>query len=89
MLRFDHLSLRRGARLLFSDACLNIGAGQRVGLTGANGCGKSSLFALLTGELQADAGDLNWPSDWVIAHLAQETPSDPRPAIEYVLDGDA
>jgi ATP-binding cassette subfamily F protein 3 len=88
MLRFDHLSLRRGARLLFSDASLTIHPGQRVGLTGANGSGKSSLFALITGQLHADAGDFTCPSDWMIAHLAQETPSDPRPAIDYVLDGD-
>ncbi len=89
MLRFDHLALRRGGRLLFDDASFAIHPGQRVGVTGANGCGKSSLFALILDRLHADAGDFHMPRDWVIAHLAQETPSDPRPAIDYVLDGDA
>jgi ATP-binding cassette subfamily F protein 3 len=89
MLRFDRLSLRRGTRLLFADASLTVHPGQRVGVTGANGCGKSSLFALIRDELQADAGEFRRPREWVIAHVAQETPSDPRPAIEYVLDGDA
>ena len=88
MIWFDHLSLRRGPRLLFSDASFAIHPGQRVGLTGANGCGKSSLFALILGQIGPDAGELRLPREWVIAHLAQETPSDPRPAIEYVLDGD-
>ncbi len=88
MLRLDHLSLRRGPRLLFTDATCSIHPGQRVGVTGANGSGKSSLFALILDELHADAGELHRPADWVIAHVAQETPADPRPAIEYVLDGD-
>ena len=88
MLRFTQLGLRRGARLLFSDANMTIHPGQKVGLTGANGTGKSSLFAMIRDELHADSGDLYRPKDWVIAHVAQETPSDDRPVIEYVLDGD-
>ncbi|MGB5245340.1 MAG: ATP-binding cassette domain-containing protein [Woeseia sp.] len=89
MLQFTHLALRRGARLLFEGASLQIHPGQKVGVTGANGCGKSSLFSLLLGELHADAGTVSVPRDWVIAHVAQETPHDSRAAIEYVLDGDA
>ncbi|MEJ1298522.1 MAG: ATP-binding cassette domain-containing protein [Candidatus Sedimenticola sp. (ex Thyasira tokunagai)] len=88
MLKFDHLSLRRGTRQLFADACFTIHPGQRAGLTGANGTGKSSLFALIRDQLHADEGDFYRPRDWVIAHVAQETPSDDRPAIDYVLDGD-
>ena len=88
MLQFRSLTLRRGSRLLFRDASFQIHPGQKVGITGANGTGKSSLFALLLGELQPDEGELLWPREWVIAHVAQETPSDERPAIEYVLDGD-
>jgi len=88
MLRFDRLSLRRGARLLVSDASFIIHPGQRVGVTGANGSGKSSLFALILDQVQADTGDFTLPRNWITAHLPQETPSDPRPAIEYVLDGD-
>ena len=63
--------------------------GHKVGLTGANGAGKSSLFALLRGEMQLESGDLEMPATWVIAHVAQETPALSMPAIEFVLDGDA
>jgi len=89
MLQLDHLSLRRGPRLLIDDATAQIHPGQRVGLTGANGTGKSSLFAMILGEFGPDAGSLKLPKEWVIAHVAQETPADSRPAIEYALDGDA
>jgi ATP-binding cassette subfamily F protein 3 len=89
MLQFTDLSLRRGPRLLFEQASLQIHPGQKVGITGANGTGKSSLFALILGELHADSGEFRHPTDWVIAHVAQETRADARAAIEYVLDGDA
>jgi ATP-binding cassette, subfamily F, member 3 len=89
MLQFDHLTLRRGPRLLFENATLQIHPGWRVGVTGANGTGKSSLFALIRDELHADGGAYRHPLDWVIAHVAQETPADPHVAVEYVLDGDA
>jgi ATP-binding cassette subfamily F protein 3 len=62
--------------------------GHRVGLTGANGAGKSTLFALLRGELTADVGELLMPPQWVIAHVAQETPALTQSALEYTLDGD-
>lgn len=62
--------------------------GHKVGLTGANGAGKSSLFALLRGEMHVESGDLEIPASWVIAHVAQETPALLMPAIEFVLDGD-
>lgn len=88
MLRFDRLSLRRGPQRLFADASLTIHPGQRVGVTGANGCGKSSLFALILDQLHADSGDFSRPREWVIAHVAQETPADTRSALEYALDGD-
>ncbi|OQX44310.1 MAG: ABC transporter ATP-binding protein, partial [Candidatus Sedimenticola endophacoides] len=88
MLRFDRLSLRRGPQRLFADASLTIHPGQRVGVTGANGCGKSSLFALILDQLHADSGDFSRPREWVIAHVAQETPADTRSALEYTLDGD-
>ncbi|MEE9493741.1 MAG: ATP-binding cassette domain-containing protein [Gammaproteobacteria bacterium] len=88
MIRADGLALRRGVRLLFSDASFQIHPGQKVGITGANGTGKSSLFSLIKNELHADEGMLDFPEQWVIAHVEQETPSDSRAAIEYVLDGD-
>jgi ATP-binding cassette subfamily F protein 3 len=83
------LQLRRGVKVLFEDASLTFNRGQKIGVTGANGTGKSSLFALLLGELHQDAGDLEIQPGLVVAHVAQETPSTVQPAIEYVLDGDA
>jgi len=88
MLQFDKLSIRRGENLLFDGASFQIHPGQKVGLTGANGCGKSSLFAVLKNELVIDTGDVKIPSDWVMAHVAQEAPADQRSAIDHVLDGD-
>jgi ATP-binding cassette subfamily F protein 3 len=88
MLRFDRLSLRRGAKLLFSDASFTLHAGWKVGITGGNGTGKSSLFSLIRHELQADEGDLSMPPRLEIAHVAQETPALERSALDYVMDGD-
>jgi len=89
MLQFIDLSLRRGHLLLFEHAGFQVYPGQKVGITGANGCGKSSLFALILDQLHADSGDCLYPKDWVVAHVAQEMPAEDRAAIEYVLDGDA
>ncbi|MBL8528094.1 MAG: ATP-binding cassette domain-containing protein [Burkholderiales bacterium] len=88
MIQFRSLTLARGARRLIEDATLQIHPGWRVGLVGANGSGKSSLFALLRGELHADSGDCEMPGGWIIASVAQETPALPTPALEYALDGD-
>jgi ATP-binding cassette subfamily F protein 3 len=89
MITLQNLSIRRGTRLLFEDANLLIHPGQNIGLTGANGVGKSSLFALFRGELHADNGELSIPQAWTVAHVAQETPANDMPAIDYVLQGDA
>jgi ATP-binding cassette subfamily F protein 3 len=83
------LTLARGPRPLIEDTSLQIHAGWRIGLVGANGSGKSSLFALLRGELHAESGDCEVPPAWTIASVSQETPALPQPAIEYVLDGDS
>ena len=88
MIKLNQLSIRRGARLLFESANLTIHPGQNVGLTGANGTGKSSLFALFRNQLHADHGSASIPAGWVIAHVAQETPAVEIHAIEYVLQGD-
>ncbi len=88
MLHFDNLVLRRGARVLFSGANVKIHPGQKVGVTGVNGSGKSSLFSLILEELQPDAGECHVPADWTIAHVEQEAASTERSAIDYVLDGD-
>ena len=88
MLYFDRLSLRRGSKLLFENASCTIHAGDKLGVTGANGCGKSSLFGLILGQLEEDAGSFRMNSGMVIAHVAQETPGLPVPAIEFVMQGD-
>ncbi len=89
VLNFTNLSVRRGSRLLIADMNLTIHAHQKVGITGANGSGKSSLLALVRGELQPDAGTLTLPPRLVMAHVAQETPAGANPAIDYILEGDA
>lgn len=88
MLQAINLSVRRGVKLLFEDTNFQIHTGQKVGLTGANGTGKSSLFSLILKTLHADVGDCFYPDNWVIAHVAQELPDSRRHAIEFVLDGD-
>src|SRR5258708_9821032 len=88
MIRITQLSLRRGAKLLLDGAGATLNPGDRIGLIGANASGKSSLFALLRGELHADKGDAEFPPQWRVAHVAQETPALDRAAVEYAIDGD-
>ncbi|MDC8012296.1 ATP-binding cassette domain-containing protein [Tahibacter soli] len=88
MLKFDSVALRRGSKLLFEDATVQLHAGWKVGVTGRNGAGKSSLFALVGGELAPDSGEFSRPRDWTLAHVRQETPALARSALDYVLDGD-
>ena len=88
MIRLSQLKLIRGTKVLLEGADLSINPGDKVGLIGANGSGKSSLFALLRGELHADGGEVDFPPRWRIAHVTQETPALERPAIEYAIDGD-
>lgn len=88
MITLRNLSLQRGTKIIFDRVNLTIYAGQKIGVVGANGCGKSTLFSLLRDELHADAGDLDMPPRITIAHVAQETPALSVPAIDYVIDGD-
>ena len=88
LIQFRTFTLARGVRRLIEDLTLQIHAGWRVGLVGANGSGKSSLFAVLRGELHGDTGDCAIPASWRIGTVAQETPALAKPAIDYVLDGD-
>lgn len=88
MIQLNQLSLQRGPQRLLEQAQLTIHASQKVGIIGANGVGKSSLFKLILGELQADEGDLQLPTNLIIAHMAQEVSDSDRSALEYVLDGD-
>ncbi|MEC4747592.1 ATP-binding cassette domain-containing protein [Methylomicrobium sp. Wu6] len=88
MLNFKNIALRRGPRLLFDEASFTIHQGEKVGITGANGAGKSSFFALIRDELHLDSGDFSMPPGLEIAHVAQETPAAECRAIDYVMDGD-
>jgi ATP-binding cassette subfamily F protein 3 len=88
MIQIRNLALRRGLKDLLKDVTVTLNPGYKAGLVGANGVGKSSFFALLRGELHADAGGADIPPTWTISHVAQETPALERSAIDYVLDGD-
>jgi ATP-binding cassette subfamily F protein 3 len=83
------LTLARGSKLLLEGVDLTLHAGQKIGVVGPNGCGKSSLFALLLGELHQEAGDLELPGRLAVAHVAQDIAASTQAAIEFVIDGDA
>lgn len=89
MITAQNLELIRGNKSLLKDANLRVHDGQKIGLIGANGSGKSSLFALLKGELHADAGDIGFPVHWRISSVDQETPSIAASVLEYTIDGDS
>ena len=88
MIQIKNLTLRRGVKVVLKDATVTLNPGEKVGLVGRNGAGKSSLFSLIAGRLQADAGDFDMPAKWRIGQVAQEMPETDQPATDYVLDGD-
>ncbi|MFC5462164.1 ATP-binding cassette domain-containing protein [Massilia niabensis] len=88
MIRFLNVSLMRGTKPLLEGADLTLNPGDKIGLIGANGAGKSSLFAMLRNELHADGGEIDFPSKWRMAYVAQETPALDRAALDYAIDGD-
>jgi len=88
MIELQSITLHRGNKILLQDASLRIHPGEKTALVGANGAGKTSVFLLLQGRLQLDSGTLSIPSQWRIAHMAQEVSADARSALDYVLDGD-
>ncbi len=88
MLSFNNIALRRGPTLLFEDVSFNLQRDQKVGLIGANGAGKTSLFKMILGELDSDRGEVGFSDGLRIAHLAQEVPGSDELAIDYVLGGD-
>jgi ATP-binding cassette, subfamily F, member 3 len=89
MLVLTDLTLRRGVKTVLEQAAVTIAPGEKVGLIGRNGAGKSSLFALLTGRLQADRGDCTWPARWCLAEVAQDIPESEEGATAFVLQGDS
>ena len=88
MIMLSNISLRRGRKVLIERASIQVHAGQRMGVIGANGCGKTSLFAMLLGELEPDDGEYSHDTSDLIAHVAQESPHGSGSAVDYVMDGD-
>lgn len=88
MIFFTDLILKRGQSVLLENTSVTIHTGQKVGLVGKNGCGKSSLFALVKGELQPEGGDVSLPKNWAISWVNQETPALEISALDYVIQGD-
>jgi ATP-binding cassette subfamily F protein 3 len=89
MIRFQQLHLMRGTKPLFEGVDLTLNPREKIGLIGSNGAGKSSLFAMLRNEIHADLGSLDFPAQWQVAYVAQETPALERSALDYAIDGDA
>jgi ATP-binding cassette subfamily F protein 3 len=89
VLSLNQISLRRGRKLLFENVSFQVHSGQRLGLIGANGSGKSSLFSMLLGHLEADDGELHLNHRDEISHVSQESPNSPDSALDYVMDGDS
>ncbi|MFC1664249.1 ATP-binding cassette domain-containing protein [Pseudomonadota bacterium] len=87
MIQLNDITLQRGSLRLLEKSNLTLYPGSKVGIIGQNGCGKSSLFQMLTGHLPIDQGDLQIPSQWQIAHMAQEAPSSERSAVNFTIDG--
>jgi len=88
MIILKNLSLRRSAKVLLDNASVSINPGEKVGLVGRNGAGKSSLFALLNGTLHEDKGDFSIPSQWRMAQVAQDMPETSESATDFVIAGD-
>lgn len=88
MIRFQQVILARGTKPLFDSVDVTLNPGDKIGLIGSNGAGKSSLFAMLRGELHPDQGSIEFPAKWQLAHVAQETPPLERSAIDFAIDGD-
>lgn len=88
MIQLDQFSIRRGGRVLFQKASMQLHPGWKIGLTGVNGAGKSTLFSALLGGMEADSGSLSRPNVWTVAHMAQEIKALDMKAIDFVLSGD-
>ena len=88
MIQLDQHSIRRGGRILFKKASMQLHPGWKIGLTGVNGAGKSTLFSALLGNMSADEGSLSRPAVWTVAHMAQEVEALDMAALDFVLSGD-
>ncbi|SUB22819.1 ABC transporter ATP-binding protein [Pasteurella bettyae] len=88
MIFFSNLTLKRGQTVLLEEANASINPKQKVGLVGKNGCGKSTLFALLKKEMQPEGGNATYPANWAVSWVNQETPALEISALDYVIEGD-
>ncbi|WP_418315005.1 ABC-F family ATP-binding cassette domain-containing protein [Piscinibacter sakaiensis] len=88
MITISDVTLRRGTKVVLDSTSVTLQPGEKIGLVGRNGAGKSSLFALLTGKLQSDAGNVSMPPRWLIGEVAQSMPETEQPATDFVLEGD-
>ena len=88
MITLRNITLRRGVKVVLQDASVTLQPGEKVGLIGRNGAGKSSLFSLMTNRLQADAGEVEIPPRWRVGEVAQDMPETEDGATEFVLQGD-
>ncbi len=88
MININDVTLRRGTKVVLDSTSVTLQPGEKIGLVGRNGAGKSSLFALITGKLQSDGGDVAIPPRWLIGEVAQSMPETDQPATDYVLEGD-
>ncbi len=88
MITLRNITLRRGTKVVLDDASVTLQPGEKIGLVGRNGAGKSSLFALLTDRLQSDKGEIEIPRQWTVGEVAQDMPETEMPATDYVLEGD-
>jgi ATP-binding cassette subfamily F protein 3 len=88
MITLKNVILRRGAKVLLDGATVTLNPGEKVGLVGRNGAGKSSLFALLNGTLHEDGGEYYIPTQWRMGQVAQDMPETDQAATDFVVDGD-
>jgi ATP-binding cassette, subfamily F, member 3 len=88
MITLKNVTLRRSAKVLLDGATVTLNPGEKVGLVGRNGAGKSSLFALLNGGLHEDAGEYYIPTQWRMGQVAQDMPETDQSATDFVVDGD-
>ena len=88
MITLTNITLRRGVKVVLEKASVTLQPGEKIGLVGRNGAGKSSLFSLMTNRLQADAGDVFVPPKWIVGEVAQSMPETDQGATSFVLEGD-
>ncbi len=88
MITLRNITLRRGTKVVLDDASVTLQPGEKIGLVGRNGAGKSSLFAMLTHRLQNDKGEMDIPRQWAVGEVAQNMPETDMPATDFVLEGD-